>query len=223
MKKIALIASACLLLLSTASCSNEGSATEKGKQDSTQVKTADPFESQTNIRYIDMDSITEHYSLFKDYKEWLMKKNESLERQVKGLYGSAQKFEAECQKKMQSNGYLTEAAYKADVQKLQNMMINAQKQEQSLRRQANEEDVQWQKQLQDSINSFVIDYNKEKKYDAILYKAAGVYFNPSLDITNDVIEGLNARYNKVAPKEEKKAEEKAVADSTATKEETKKK
>ena len=103
------------------------------------------------------------------------------------------------------------------------MMINAQKQEQSLRRQANEEDVQWQKQLQDSINSFVIDYNKEKKYDAILYKAAGVYFNPSLDITNDVIEGLNARYNKVAPKEEKKAEEKAVADSTATKEEAKKK
>ena len=40
----------------------------------------------------------------------------------------------ECQKKMQANGYLTEAAYKADVQKLQNMAVNAQKKEQEHRR-----------------------------------------------------------------------------------------
>lgn len=215
MKKISLIAGACLLLMSTA-CSSEGASTEKGAQDSTQVtKKADPFEAQTNIRYIDMDSITEHYNLAKDYKEWLMKKNESLEKQIRGLYASAQKFEAECQKKMQANGYLTEAAYKADVQKLQNMAVNAQKKEQELRRQAAQEDAQWQKQLQDSINSFVIDYNKDKKFDAILMKAAGIYFNPSLEITQDVIEGLNARYNNVAPSKDAKAEEKAApADST---------
>lgn len=215
MKKISLIASACLLLMSTA-CSSEGTSTEKGTQDSSQVvKKADPFEAQTNIRYIDMDSITEHYNLAKDYKEWLMKKNESLEKQIRSLYASAQKFEAECQKKMQSNGYLTEAAYKADVQKLQNMAVNAQKKEQEMRRQAAQEDAQWTRQLQDSINSFVIDYNKEKKYDAILLKAAGVYFNPSLEITKDIIEGLNARYNNVAPKKDNKEESKAeVADST---------
>ena len=37
-------------------------------------------------------------------------------------------------------------------------------------------------------------------YDMILYKAAGVYFNPELDITDEVIKGLNARYNKVSEK-----------------------
>ncbi len=215
MKKFFLIASASLLILSTAACSSNGSSADKANQDSTAVKTADPFEAQTNIRYIDMDSITEHYNLAKDYKEWLLKKNESLEKQIRALYASVQKFEADCQRKAQNNGYLTEASYKADVQKYQNMATNAAKKEQELRRQAAEEDAQWTRQLQDSINSFVIDYNKEYRYDAILLKAAGIYFNPSLDITKDVIEGLNARYNNIEVPKEAKKEEKT--DSTATK------
>ena len=52
-------------------------------------------------------------------------------------------------------------------------------------------------QLNDSIDSYIKDYNAKHGYDAILFKNAGVYFNPALDITNEVIEGLNARYNKV--------------------------
>ena len=50
-------------------------------------------------------------------------------------------------------------------------------------------------QLNDSIQSFIKDYNSSHHYDAILFKAAGVYFNPALDITKEVVEGLNGRYN----------------------------
>lgn len=192
MKKITLIATSALLLIANAACTNEEVKT------ATPTKIAESFPTGTNIRYIDSDSITEYYNLAKDYKEWVMKKNESLESQIKKLYAPAQRFEAECQKKAQSHGYLTEESYKADLQKYQNMMTNAAKKEQTLRRQAAEEEAQWAQQLQDSINSFIIDYNKKHKYDAILYKAAGVYFNPSLDITKEVIDGLNNRYNNVA-------------------------
>ena len=216
MKKIALLTGVALLLSATMSCSSEGEKAPEKTNDSTAVaKKADPFEAQTNIRYIDMDSISEHYNLVKDYKEWLMKENQRLEQQVKNAYASAQKFEAECQKKAQNNGYLSEAAYKADVQKFQNMVAAAQKQEMSVKQKAAEDDAKWQKQLLDSINSYVIDYNKEKKYDAILLKAAGVYFNPSLDVTQDIIKGLNERYNKVEKKETAKPEEKN--DSTSKK------
>ncbi len=204
MKKIAFIASTMLLMFATMACSNEETTTAP-------VKQAESYPTTTNIRYIDMDSITEHYNLAKDYKEWLLKENERLESQIRSLYASVQKFEAECQKKAQSNGYLTEESYKADVQKYQNMATNAAKKEQELRRKATEEDAQWTRQLQDSINSYIEDYNKERKYDAILYKAAGVYFNPALEITNEVIEGLNARYNKVeAPKNTEKSDSSKV-------------
>ena len=59
MKKIALLAGVALLLSASMSCSSNGEAS-KEKNDSTVVKKADPFEAQTNIRYIDMDSISEN-------------------------------------------------------------------------------------------------------------------------------------------------------------------
>lgn len=208
MRKIAILASTALLLFATAACN------EETNQQAVTEKKAESFPTGTNIRYVDMDSITEHYNLAKDYKEWVLKKNESLESQVKSLYAQAQKFEAECQKKAKSNGYLTEASYKADAEKYQNMVLNAQKKEAELRRKANEEDAQWAKRLQDSINSFVIDYNKTLKYDAILYKAAGIYFNPSLDITKEVIDGLNKRYNKVGGEFDAKTDKKAASADT---------
>ena len=54
-----------------------------------------------------------------------------------------------------------------------------------------------QKTVNDSIEAFIKDYNAKKGYDAILFKAATLYINPDLDITSEVVEGLNARYNKV--------------------------
>lgn len=54
-----------------------------------------------------------------------------------------------------------------------------------------------QKTVNDSITKFIEEYNATRGYDAILYKNATLYINPALDITNEVVEGLNARYNKV--------------------------
>ena len=190
MKKIAILAGAIFMMIATVACSSEENAAP--------AKKAETYPAQTNIRYVDMDSVTEYYNLVQDYKEWLLKEQGTLETKLKGVYAAAQKFEQECQVKAQNNGYLTEATYKADQQKFQNMMINAQEQEQEIRRQANLEDAAWQKQIKDSIDSYLEDYNKEHQYDAILDKKVGLYWNPSLDITKEVIEGLNKRYTKVA-------------------------
>ena len=56
----------------------------------------------------------------------------------------------------------------------------------------------------ESINNFIAEYVKTHSYDAILYHAAGVYFNPALDITDEVVEGLNARYKAPETKTDKK-------------------
>ncbi|MDE6795438.1 MAG: OmpH family outer membrane protein, partial [Muribaculaceae bacterium] len=53
------------------------------------------------------------------------------------------------------------------------------------------------KAVNDSILNYVKEYNSKKGYDAIFQKGATLYINPELDITADIVEGLNARYNKV--------------------------
>ena len=135
--------------------------------------------AQVNIRYIDEDSITANYNLAKDFREASIRAFTKLE-------------------KRRANGYLSEASYNADVAKLNKMQQDAQNALASMEQSTQQELARQQQQLNDSITSFINSYNKGKGYDAILFKSAGVYFNPTLDITAEVIEGLNARYNKVS-------------------------
>jgi outer membrane protein len=47
------------------------------------------------------------------------------------------------------------------------------------------------------IMEYIQEYNSDKKYDFILTKMGGnmLYTNEALDITKEVVEGLNAKYS----------------------------
>ena len=85
-------------------------------------------------------------------------------------------------------------------QKYQQMEQNAQTELAKLQQNSGNQMQQSQKQLNDSIHNFLSDYAKKNNYDMILFKSATGYINPSLEVTDEVIEGLNKRYTKVAKK-----------------------
>jgi len=158
-------------------------------------------EAQTlKIRYIDGDSITANYNFAKDLKESAVRAYSKLEAAQQSRQNDLQTFGKSIDSKMKTNGYLSEESYKADVMKFQKMQSDAENYLAGLQRNTEMELAQQQQQLNDSIEAFIKEYNKTKGYDAILFKAAGVYFNPALDITDEVIKGLNERYTKVSKK-----------------------
>lgn len=197
MKKSALSAKAIMLMLAIAatSCSsNEQSAAvapAAGGAETTGI----------NIRYIDADSIAAHYNLAKDFNEAQLRSISKIDNAQRTRGSELQKLANSIQQKMNNNGYLSQASYEEDMKNLNKKQSDAENYIASLQREAQQEMIQQQIQLTDSIEAFIKHYNADKKYDAILYKAAGVYFNPALDITDEVIKGLNARYNKVSEKE----------------------
>lgn len=158
-----------------------------------------PTITTTNIRYVDMDVISAKYTLAVEYHEWAMLASDSVKNVLAIKYKEVRDFEAKCQKKLQSNQYKSDQAVRNDQKKLQKMVEDTQKLEQTLTAEFNAENARRMQQLQDSIISFITDYNAIHRYDAILYKSAGVLFNPSLDITNEIVIGLNKQYSK--PKE----------------------
>ncbi|MDE6544168.1 MAG: OmpH family outer membrane protein [Muribaculaceae bacterium] len=196
MKKTALGAAGLLMLCAVASCSDNAKTTTTPEAPAATTATAgESFASSTNIRYIDLDTIMEYYHLAKDVQEFTIRTYSDLEQAQRTEANKIQKFGQSIEDKARSNGYLTEASYNADVQKLNKMQADAQNALAAMERKA-QQDLGTQNQtLNDSIQSFINDYNKGKHYDAILFRAAGVYFNPALDITKEVIEGLNSRYN----------------------------
>jgi outer membrane protein len=121
----------------------------------------------------------------------LQQKQASREKELQSLGNSIQQ-------KLNANGYLSEDSYKADVNSFNNKQAQAQNYLANEQQKASNAMAVQEQRLNDSINNFIVDYNEAHHYDAILYKAAGVYFNPSLDITKEVIEGLNKRYKSAA-------------------------
>lgn len=193
------------LTLGAVSCSDKKTDTAAGSDapadtlaTRTPVDPGEGFAPTTNIRYVDMDSINTYYYLAKDVQEFTLKTYSQLDQAQRARAAEIQKFATQIDEKMRSNGYLSEQSYNADMQKLQKMQADAQNALASMQNKAERELAEQNQQLVDSIQSFLVDYNKNHHFDAILMKAVGLYFNPALDITSDVIEGLNARYNKVA-------------------------
>ena len=58
-------------------------------------------------------------------------------------------------------------------------------------------------QLRDSINSFLKIYNKDKGYSLIISNTGFdnlLYADPAFNITQEIVDGLNARYNPASSK-----------------------
>lgn len=170
---------------------------KKPEQKNAKTKTEKRTDNLPNYRYVVMDSVLSQYNLAKDYNEEMLRMQNSAESEMKQHQNQLQNFAQTVQNKMQNNGYLSEESYKADEQKMAQMQANAQKASDNLQAKLMQAQINSQKALEDSIVSYIEIYNKTHGYDAIFWKSATLYINPDLDITDEVIEGLNARYNKV--------------------------
>lgn len=192
--KVAAFALAALICSGAVSCGDKASDV-KGVLP--KAKTEKKSDNLPNYRYVDLDTILSKYNLAKDYNEEMLRKQTNAENQMKQHQNKIQSFATQVQNKMQNNGYLSEASYKQDEQTMANMQASAQRSMQSLQADLEQSLMQSQKIVNDSINAFIETYNKTRGYDAIFFKGATLYINPALDITDEVVEGLNARYNKV--------------------------
>ena len=146
------------------------------------------------IRYVYRDSIAKNYI----FAEATRQANERLEAELYAygnqLQGMVQNLQSQFQQKLQNNQFLTEQ--------------NAQNEYNRIQQQANSYDKQYSQRqaetltkaqansdaLLDSINNFIADYIAKKHFDAILYREDNLYINPALDVTAEVVAGLNARY-----------------------------
>lgn len=172
----------------------------EGKNDTKSENVKPNDKCQLSIRYIDKDSLLRNYNLAKDLNEAMLRSSEKLDAAQRQKSAEIQRLAADIQNKYKSNGYLTEASFNADQQKLQKMQMDAENYMASLQRTIQNEMLQNNVQLNDSVENFIKEYNKDKKYDVILDKAATFHIDAKYDITKDIITGLNARYNKVESK-----------------------
>lgn len=147
------------------------------------------------VRYIDENRLYEQYILAKQYID--------LQNKLKGEFQQAEQkkrkeietFYNQIQNKYKKNLYKTQAAFEADQKKLEQMQDKAQKEMEAMQKAMEVQLNTEQMKLANEIDLFLADYAVRNKYDAILRKEASIFINPKWDVTDEVAEGLNARYN----------------------------
>ena len=166
----------------------EAPAVEMGDTSAVELKS---FTPTVNVRYVDMQQILEKYTYAKQELDKLEKKNQALQKTQADLTAQLTKKQNEIQQKAQNNGYMSQESYEKDMKEYQEL---AQKSEAQFSKQAQalaEELQKTQETLIKVIDNYIAKYNESKKYDVILHKDAAAYLNPALDITQEIIDGLN--------------------------------
>lgn len=197
MKKLAISAKTlCIAALAgiITSCGGDNAKTPAATAPAAKAENGAP--TAINIRYIDSDSVTAHYILAQEFQELTLSALSKMESTKQARGAEIQKLMQQIDQKGRNNGYLSQESYEADMANLAKKQQDAQNVLDNMQNRAQQEMAQRQIELNDSLESFIKDYNTTHGYDAILFKAAGVYFNPALDITDEVIKGLNERYEK---------------------------
>lgn len=146
------------------------------------------------IAYFDADSVMRSYTLARQLTEESQRLMNRYQQQANAKQQELQAMAAQIEQKRQNNVYLNEMSFNSDVQNLQRRQEEAERQLGAQQQQIQNAMAASQVRLNDSINNCVRDLNAVLGFDAILFRESGVYFNPALDITDQIIAALNARY-----------------------------
>lgn len=233
MKIFNIAAAALLLALGVTSLTACGKGDKDDKKEDSLKNVAgahlgDGHQTTSNIRYIDVDTLVKYCKFIETNLTQRQEIQYNLDQRGSQYESDLQKKAAVIQQKAQNNGYLSEASFRADEQELYKAQQSARVKMNELAKEADNSVNKLTKQLNEELQAYIVEYNKDKKYDAILYYSSsfpggsGLYFNPALDITKEVIDGLNARYYAKNPAakqdgEKKDAEKDAKKDDTKDK------
>ena len=190
-KKITFIALAIATLLVFAQCTAAGS-----KNAATGTNESSSAETATKIVYVDLDSLMNNYNLAKDINKAMMRKEEDFKMKLNDKYKALQADQADFERKYKNNIYATperaQEEYNRIVKKEQELI----QLEQQLTAEFEKEGLEKNQMLRDSISQFIKEYNEQKGYDYILTKLGEniLYANETLNITKEIVDGLNSRY-----------------------------
>jgi outer membrane protein len=147
----------------------------------------------SRIAYVDIDTLEANYTYLKNKKEEFTKRQSSMKAELQNSAEQMQRDYANVQRKAQA-GTLTQAEYQSAEKRLGQMQQSLQTREAALTEQLLKEQDEFNRELQTRLDKFLEEYNTDNRYDYILsYSKSGsiLYADKSLNITNEVIEGMN--------------------------------
>ena len=197
------IAMSAVVAFGAVSC-NQTKTTEN--TEATATETAEACAPKGAIVYIDMTRVMAEYDMANDLRAVVETKVSEIQAEITrretNLANAVAKYQDKAQK-----GLMTRSVAEVEAEKLQKQEIEFNNYANQKNNEINEELLVMNNQINDAIVSFVKKFNEEKQYAMILVSQGDVEgdgmvtlaapvltADPSLDITDEVLAGLNEEY-----------------------------
>lgn len=190
----------------------------KARKNTVDAAVVDSVSSKLKIAYVNTDSLWNHYKLIDELQGDLEAERAKAERKVEQrtavLEKQLEQMATELQSKMadfESKGRtMNEALRNMKMQELQSLQQNAQSfsleadqevndLQQRLQQKLMDQELAGTKKVQDNIKAYLKEYNQDYDFTYVLaysHEAGGILLgDPMLDITKDVVAGLNEIYD----------------------------
>ena len=170
------------------------------------AETAEACAPKGAIVYIDMTKVMAEYDMANDLRAVVETKVSEIQAEITRRENNLANAVAKYQEKAQK-GLMTRTVAEVEAEKLQKQEIEFNNYANQKNNEINEELMVMNNQINDAIVTFVKKYNEEKQYAMILISQGDVEgdgvvtlaspvltADPSLDITDAVLAGLNEEY-----------------------------
>lgn len=143
------------------------------------------------IAYVDLDSLEANYTLFKDKKNELEKKQKNIETT---LTQRAAAFQKELYELQERAATMTQSEGEAAQKRMYQKQMELEEMRDRMTKQFVDEQEAFNSELQSRLDSFLLKYNADKRYSFVFSHIKGgplLYHDEAYNITNDVVKGMN--------------------------------
>lgn len=154
--------------------------------------------SGLKVAYVEVDSLLAKYNFCVDLNEAMIKKSENVRATLNQKARELENQRNEFQNKYQNNAFASQERAQQEYNRIVKLEEDLQTLSDRLQTELATEQEQNSIQLNDSIKSFMKDYIKTHGYNFVFTNTGLdnlLYADQAFDITQEVVEGLNARYS----------------------------
>lgn len=161
-------------------------------KDNSNANSTDTGNRIFNVAFVDFDSLNSNIIYLRQHKKDIEQEQKSIDNDVAAAY---KKLDDKQKDFIQKNPNATPEQIQQIRNELMQEQQNIESGKQDRLQQLNQKSFTLLEDVKGKLRTFIADYNKDKRYKYILMTGTGldylIYKDSALDITNDVIKGMN--------------------------------
>jgi len=182
------------LIGAVSACNQDGSDNETITEKTSRSSSDTLGSSGFRVAFIYGDTINEKYNFLIDAQDELEQESKLMDERLRK---KLQRAEGRARELQQQAGTMTQMQMQEAQLELQNLDLEMQQFQESLANEFRQREVKLQEQYVNKVDSFLLQFNSNDRFDMILNFQRGgnlLWMNDAFDITDEVLDGLNAAY-----------------------------